>query len=470
MPIDSKPKALLIFHRDLRLSDNTALNEANRRGYRVIPCFIFDDRQVTVNPYRSDNALQFMIESLQDLNQRLHERGSRLHLFSGRTELIVDQLLEQTKAEAVYVNRDYTPFSQQRDAAVAQCCKLRAIRFAQYSDALLHEPGTVLTKQDKPYTVFTAFHRTALKIPVRRPEHDRSLSFATVRAIDERATEVFSEILPQQNAELAVRGGRTTGLNLLAELPRFADYALNRDFPARAATTNLSAHLKFGTVSAREVYYSIISSLGSAHPLVAQLQWRDFFTHIAAFFPHVFGTPFQARFANLVWDQRPEHFACWCKGQTGFPIVDAGMKQLNQTGFMHNRVRMIVASFLTKDLHLDWRDGERYFAQHLVDYDPSVNNGNWQWAASTGCDAQPYFRIFNPWLQQQKFDPEGLYIKRWVPVLQSLSPKEIHDPRNAAARIAEGYPPPLIDHAIESVNAKQRYAVHTRAGARVQAP
>jgi deoxyribodipyrimidine photo-lyase len=203
------------------------------------------------------------------------------------------------------------------------------------------------------------------------------------------------------------------------------------------------------------VFYAVTEQLGSEHPLIRQLYWRDFFTHIAYYFPQVFERAFLDKFVNLHWDNNPDYFQAWCDGKTGFPIVDAGMRELNATGFMHNRVRMITASFLVKDLHIDWRWGERYFAQHLVDYDPCVNNGNWQWAASTGCDAQPYFRIFNPWLQQLKFDRDCRYIYRWLPELQAFPRKTIHqwDKKHSAC----SYPTPIIDHARESRLAKARF-------------
>ncbi len=221
------------------------------------------------------------------------------------------------------------------------------------------------------------------------------------------------------------------------------------------ATSRLSAHLKFGTCSVREVYYAIVQQLSPEHPLLRQLYWRDFFTHIAFHYPHVFGKAFHPQYDNLVWDNNRGHFQRWAEGTTGFPIVDAGMRELNATGFMHNRVRMIVASFLTKDLHISWRWGERYFAQHLVDYDPAVNNGNWQWAASTGCDAQPYFRIFNPWLQQQKFDPDCQYIYRWIPELNGIPATIIH--KWYSKHVDAPYPAPMLDHARESQIAKERY-------------
>ncbi len=215
-------------------------------------------------------------------------------------------------------------------------------------------------------------------------------------------------------------------------------------------------HNKFGTVSIREVFHLVKKELSQNHPLIRQLYWRDFFTTIAWCYPHMFGHAFQRKFDQLPWNTSNADFKRWCAGMTGFPLVDAGMRQLNQTGFMHNRARLIVGSFLVKDLHIDWQWGEKYFAQHLIDYDPAVNNGNWQWIASTGCDHQPYFRIFNPWLQQKKFDPDCVYIKRWVPELRNKDPKIIHTWYNQK-HPANGYPVPMLDHAKESIVTKELY-------------
>lgn len=233
---------------------------------------------------------------------------------------------------------------------------------------------------------------------------------------------------------------------ILNEIDRFSTYMKVRDFPAKAGTTKLSAHLKFGTVSIREVYYAIKNRFGADHPLIRQLYWRDFYTQIGYHFPRVFKRSFRSKYDKLDWNYNETAFHRWCEGLTGFPIVDAGMRELNRTGYMHNRVRMIVASFLIKDLHIDWRWGERYFAQKLVDYDPAVNNGNWQWAASTGCDPVPYFRIFNPWLQQRKFDPNCEYIKENVPELRSFPPSIIHNLEKVQPDDLKNYPPPMVDH------------------------
>ncbi|MFW5746484.1 MAG: cryptochrome/photolyase family protein, partial [Nanoarchaeota archaeon] len=262
---------------------------------------------------------------------------------------------------------------------------------------------------------------------------------------------------------ISADAGRKSALRILRNLEQFEDYSKDKDIPAKDATTHLSAHIKFGTCSLREIYHAI-KGTREDHPLLRQLYWHDFFTYVAHHFPHVFGSPFRSKYKELEWDkgaQAEKRFRSWCKGNTGFPIVDAGMRQLNTSGFMHNRVRMIVASFLIKDLHIDWRQGERYFAKRLMDYDPAVNNGNWQWAASTGCDAQPYFRIFNPWRQQKRFDPECIYIKEWVPELQELDPAHIHQWSTECKEYWHkkvAYPAPIVCHDEERDEAKARYA------------
>ncbi len=246
---------------------------------------------------------------------------------------------------------------------------------------------------------------------------------------------------------------------ILDDLDRFRDYKTRRDFPFEHGTTRLSAYLKFGLCSIREIHEAVSKQLGILHPLIRQLYWRDFYIHIAFHFPHVFKRAFKPRYERIQWSYDSSLFQMWCEGKTGFPIVDAGMRQLNTTGWMHNRVRMIVASFLTKDLHIDWRWGERYFAERLVDYDPSVNNGNWQWAASTGADAQPYFRIFNPWRQQKRYDKECKYIKKWIPELSKVKANIIHKwfkPTNLDSEIS--YPKPIVDHKEESQFAKELFA------------
>lgn len=443
--------SLFIFRRDLRIHDNTALQQALVLSERVIPCFIFDPRQIEPHPYQSRPGLQFMLQSIKDLQQQLESTGGQLALFHALPVHIVTQLLEQQRIQAVFINRDYTPFSQQRDAELAVVCKQLGLALYVLADSLLNEPELAVKKDSTPYKVFTAFYNNARQYSVVLP---KALDQANFLSVDSKFTIDQLGLVP---VNTVINGGRDHALKILEQLGDCADYLNTRDFPALDATSKLSAHLKVGTCSVREVYYAITEQLGREHPLIRQLYWRDFFTHIAYHYPHVFGRAFLEKFSYLSWDNNLDYFQAWCEGKTGFPIVDAGMRELNATGFMHNRVRMIVASFLVKDLHIDWRWGERYFAQHLVDYDPCVNNGNWQWAASTGCDAQPYFRIFNPWLQQLKFDPDCRYIHQWLPELRVFPPKTLHqwDKKHSAC----SYPAPIIDHACESRLAKARYKI-----------
>ncbi|RIZ70973.1 MAG: deoxyribodipyrimidine photo-lyase [Methylococcales bacterium] len=450
MPVYNK--SLFIFRRDLRLQDNTALNEALRLSKQVLPCFIFDPRQIDAHPYQSQPALHFMLQSIADLDQQLQSVGGNLTLYKGLPDQVIACALKQQSIQAVFINRDYTPFSRRRDAELAETCQKLGLSLYILADALLTEPEQALKSDQTPYKVFTAFYNNARQIPVALPQAlsaQRFLSIASEVSIEQVALS-FSKA----TVEIS-KGGRLQALGILEQLAEQADYLNTRDFPVLDSTSKLSAHLKFGTCSVREVYYALINALGSEHPLIRQLYWRDFFTHIAYHYPRVFGKAFLEKFANLHWDNNLDYFQAWADGRTGFPIVDAGMRELNATGFMHNRVRMIVASFLVKDLHVSWRWGERYFAQHLVDYDPCVNNGNWQWAASTGCDAQPYFRIFNPWLQQQKFDADCQYIYRWIPELKAYTPKIIHQWHKKHQ--SGSYPAPIIDHAFESDSTKARF-------------
>lgn len=447
--------ALHIFRRDLRLHDNTALIEALNLSKEVIPCFIFDKRQIENNRYKSDHCIQFMMNSLQNLDDAFQQKQSRLYYFYGIAEDIVAELLHQLPIQAVFVNRDYTPFSLHRDNAIEKHCRAQSLAFRTYADALLHEPEETLKSSHEPYTIFTPFFKRASLLSVATPQKNLHQHYYREK-ISLENKKIIASLLQKNHAQLAIKGGRDEGLFLLKQIKTLADYQTVHDFPAIHGTSLLSAHHKFGTVSIRETYAVINQLFGKTHPLIRQLYWRDFFTHILFHFPSVLGHAFHAKYANIKWNNNQTYFQAWCSGQTGFPIIDAGMRELNSTGYMHNRVRMIVASFLTKDLHIDWRWGERYFAQKLIDYDPALNNGNWQWAASTGCDAQPYFRIFNPWLQQKKFDPNCVYIKRWLPELAHIDAEVIHTLYRHTGKLTN-YSSPLVDHAIESQKAKHMY-------------
>ena len=438
-------RSAFIFRRDLRTFDNTGLIRALERSHEVICCFIFDPRQNSAQPYFSTPGFQFLIESLEELASELDSIGARLHFFQGKAEEVMTRLIRELKVDAVFFNRDYSRFSRQRDQAIYELAKGLDVAVHQFADSLLNEPEHALKSDNTPYTVFTPFYKRCLQIkiaPIRALPEGKFYS----NPIEFSDPSLLTKALPQRNPNYALKGGRRYAQIILSKLKKHADYKLKRDFPAIAGTTRLSAHNKFGTVSIREVAEAISKHCGVQHELLRQLYWRDFFTHIAFHFPHVFDGAFHRVYDRLEWRDNPKLFNAWCTGHTGFPIVDAGMRELNQSGYMHNRIRMVVASFLTKDLHINWRQGEQYFANHLSDYDPCVNNGSWQWAASTGCDAQPYFRIFNPWLQQAKFDPECEYIKRWLPELSALTPKQIHSLHKDGSLRPRNYPAAIVDH------------------------
>lgn len=444
--------SLFIFRRDLRIHDNSALNQAISCSSAVLPCFIFDPRQIQPHPYQSKPALHFMRQSLRDLQNEFLSLGFKLTFYIDLPVTVVKQAVQQYQIQAVFINRDYTPFSRMRDDELAQVCQDLNIDFHVVPDYLLIEPEQAVKSDGSPYQVFTAFYNNARLFPVALPT---PLARASFIHIEEKINIDLSVFPPTETLVNCMAGGRQLAIALLNTLAKHVDYQALRDYPAQDVSSRLSAHLKFGTCSIREAYSAIIQQLGPGHPLLRQLYWRDFFTHIAFHFPHVFGKAFHSRYDKLVWKDDQDTFRRWSEGNTGFPLIDAGMRELNTTGFMHNRVRMVAASFLTKDLHISWRWGERYFAQHLIDYDPCVNNGNWQWSASTGCDAQPYFRIFNPWLQQQKFDPDCRYIYRWIPELTSMPVNAIH---NWHSRYSGSlYPAPMVDHSRESQVARQCY-------------
>ena len=451
-------RALHIFRRDLRLSDNTALCAAADAASEVLTCFIFNDAQVAPHRYRSANGLAFMIESLEELAQEIEGRGGSLMMLHGDPSAVVKTLVSRLEIDAVFFNKDYTPFSMKRDAAIAAVCKTLGLACHSFSDALLVEPETFGKDDGKPYTVYTPFFKKASKIPVAQPSSiPRGRFAAPLRDVADMSASP-RKFWPTVSApERLSIGGRTQGLKVLKRIASFSSYDDERNLPAVRGTTLLAPHHKFGTISIRETFHAVAASLGPAHTLIRELYWRDFFTHIAFHFPHVFEHSFHRMYDKIEWSHDKALLQAWCAGRTGFPIVDAGMRELVTTGFMHNRVRMIVASFLVKDLHIDWRDGEAFFAQHLTDYDPAVNNGSWQWASSTGCDAQPYFRIFNPWLQQERFDPKCEYIKRWLPELKNLAPKYIHSMYEEDITRSVDYPKPIVEHGTQKIIAEEMF-------------
>ena len=395
-----------------------------------------------------------MVESLKDLFTQAEQKNCRLLIKKDSVSSLVKSLIMEDDVSAIFMNKDNSPYGRFRDNQFKLSCEKNEIAFESFDDLLLADAGTVLKEDGTPFTVFTPFYHAASKFKVQNPE---IFSFENLINSNQKSDETITEIekvIPQKSVIL---GGRENGLKILENFKKIADYKAQRNIPSKP-TSQLSVHNRFGTISIREVYHTASKFFGSDHSFISELYWRDFFSHLMYHFPFSQKKEFQKKFQNLKWSQDRKKFDKWCKGMTGFPIVDAGMRELKQTGFIHNRSRMIVASFLTKDLQCDWRLGERYFAKYLIDYDPCVNAGSWQWSASTGCDPKPN-RIFNPWLQQKKFDPQCIYIKKWIPELSELTPKQIHDIESAPLDSSINYPKPMVNHKDEFTRSKLMFQV-----------
>jgi len=433
-------KSIFIFRRDLRLNDNTGLISALENSESVIPIFIFDEKQIDTkkNKYFSQNAFQFMIESLKDLDEELKKYDSQIFFFKGDYLKILEDFLKNEKIDAVYVNKDFTPFAIKRDLAIEKLCQKNKVIFERCDDYSLSPIEKVFTDQNKKYTIFTPFMRKAATFKVEKVSENKFKNYfiGKLKTKDIK----ISEIKFVENKNLAVNGGRKNALNSMKHQDFLKDYKNTRNLPAISGTSKLSAHIKFGTVSIREVYHWALKN-NSSENFISELYWRDFYLYISLHFPEVFGKSFQKFGDKIAWLNNKKDFEAWKKGETGVPIVDAGMRELNETGWMHNRVRMIVASYLTKNLLTDWRWGEKYFAQKLVDYDPSSNNGGWQWSASVGADPKP-IRIFNPYLQVEKYDSKAEYIKKWLPELKEAD--NLADGKGYDFSNFKNYPKPLI--------------------------
>ncbi len=438
-------KSLFIFRRDLRLEDNTGLIALLSQSKTVVPAFIFDDRQTQPNQngYFSPPAFAFLLHSLAELDESLRALGSRLYVFSGNPEEIVKSLITNDQIEAVFVNKDYTPFSRRRDADLADLCEKQQVAFKAYADIALSPLEDIRTGSDALYSVFTPFKNKAQSYAVPLPQKN-SFSNYYSGEIQSKTISLSQVSAAIGDRKLVLRGGRQEGLEILKKQHYLKNYKELRDFPAVQGTSRLSAHHKFGTISIRESY-QVAAEYGLGSQYVSELYWRDFYYYIAYHFPHVFQTSFLPWAEYLEWANKKDHFEAWCAGKTGVPIVDAAMRELNHTGWMHNRARMIVASYLTKNLLIHWQWGEKYFAQNLIDYDPAQNNGGWQWSASTGADPRP-LRIFNPYIQAQKFAPQAEYIKQWVPELRELDVKILTNGKEEDfSAYSPHYPAPLVD-------------------------
>lgn len=417
---------IFIFRRDLRIVDNLGLLYATKNYDNIIPVFIFTPEQVTnKNKYKSDNAIQFMIESLKDLDEELKNNGSKLHLFYGDNISVIKKICNTIKVRAIIFNLDYTIYSQNRDDEIKKFCKKKNIICESVEDYLLLPIGSILNGSGNAYSVFTAFRNKLLKEKINEPTkltQKMSSKLTKTSKLDEHGYIKYNI-----NDDIAINGGRKNGLKYLNNLKNHKKYNDDRNDLA-IPTTMLSAYIKFGCVSIREVYWKIKNTLGANNDLLSQLCWREFYYYIAYYNPEVLkGKSYSDEFDEIKWKWSNKNYQSWCNGKTGFPIVDACMIELNTTGFMHNRGRLIASNFLNRLLGMDWRHGEIYFAKLLIDYDPSVNNGNWQWIASTGTDTAPYWqRLFNPWTQSEKYDSDAEYIKKWLPNLKDIPSKELH--------------------------------------------
>ena len=458
---------LVWFRRDLRDFDHAALVNALRIGGPVFAAFIFDRAILDPLP-REDRRVEFIVESIAELDAALRSRGGGLLVRHGHASDEIPRLADQLGVTAVHANRDHEPYALARDKAVAKALRRRGIDFETFNDHLIRAPQSLLTRSGTPYTVFTPYRAAWLAAltpddiatkdapaddgALTRPPAHLDIGRPTLEALGFASTNL---------RDAGVVPGMSGGAKAFASFRRRIDrYRVARELPSVDGTSRLSVHLRFGTVSIRSlVAFAHARSLrpagAGASTWLSELAWREFFSQILWHFPYVVKRAFNPRFAALRFPNKKQHFDVWCQGRTGYPLVDAAMRQLNTTGFMHNRLRMVAASFLVKDLLVDWRWGERYFAERLIDYELATNNGSWQWSASTGCDAQPWFRIFNPVTQSERFDANGTFIRRFVPELARLDAKAIHAPwlwpdalQRAGIALGRDYPVPIVDHAV----------------------
>ena len=478
-------RAMVWFRRDLRLFDHAALYHALKNSQAVFCVFIFD-RDILDSLPKQDRRVEFLQASLSELHTELQKHGGGLIVRHARAVEEIPLLAKSLKIDAVYLNRDYEPAAVTRDAIVETTLTLHGIAMHSFKDHVIFEKDEVLSMAGKPLSIFTPYKNAWLKklqfessdYYVRSyaidPFRDR---FAVPDPLPPMPSLAQLGFTPSNFAELRIPTGMSGGQALLDNfLERIGKYKTARDYPAIKGPSYLSVHLRFGTVSVRhlarrasEIARTAADAVG-AQCWLAELVWRDFYFMILHHHPRVTERAFKPEYDAINWETGPAAdaaFAAWCDGRTGYPLVDAAMAQLNQTGYMHNRLRMVTACFLMKDLGIDWRRGEAYFAEKLIDFDLAANNGGWQWAASSGCDAQPYFRIFNPITQSEKFDTEGKFIRRYLPQLAQLGNKQIHAPwlaskmelDHAGVELGKNYPTPIVQHDLARKITLQRYAV-----------
>jgi deoxyribodipyrimidine photo-lyase len=451
--------------RDLRIHDHLPLAAATEHSDAVAVVFVFDTQILGGLKNRTDRRLTYIHRSITELDMKLRERGSKLIVRHGDPVDEIPILARELGVHAVYTARDYEPYARSRDRKVTERLNVDNVEFITLKDTVVMEGGEVLSQDGNPLRVYTPYRSAWLKSFVReRDSAEHLANLDRLWPVAELPTSLTNpvpdlESIGFQKSDLCLEPGEDSAR---AQLERFANlidrYGADRDFPALHGTSQMSVHLRFGTVSVREmVRLALESDSEGASKWLNEIIWRDFYQDILFNWPDVIERPFQAVYEKLEYPGEPEHFEAWCEGRTGYPLVDAAMRCFNATGWMHNRLRMVVASFLTKDLLIDYRKGEAYFAEGLLDFDLASNNGGWQWAASVGADPQPYFRIFNPILQSEKFDPEGRFIKQWCPELEAIEGPGLHFPSrmsefdllSAGVTLGETYPRPIVDHSVQ---------------------
>jgi deoxyribodipyrimidine photo-lyase len=419
------------FRRDLRLNDNHGLFKALSGGLPVLPIFIFDTEILNKLDAKKDARVNFIHTSIRKIKSELEKNGSSIKIFHCNPMQAFHKLLDEFEINAVYTNNDYEPYGIERDNVIREFLKTKNTGFLSYKDHVIFEPNEVVKDNGEPYTVFTPYSK---KWKARLANYQIESFLSEKKLAGLIQTNAFK--LPELN-ELGFEKSDISIPDLHISELIISNYAKNRDLPALNGTTKLGVHLRFGTISIREIT-RIARDLSDV--FLNELIWRNFFIDILWHFPRVEKNSFKPKYDFIEWRNDAREFEKWCKGETGYPMVDAGMRELNKTGFMHNRVRMVVASFLTKHLLIDWRWGEAYFAEKLLDFELASNNGNWQWAAGCGCDAAPYFRVFNPEAQQKRFDAKGEYILKWVPEYGTMKYSQpIVDHKFARERVLKTY-------------------------------
>ena len=456
-------KALVWLRRDLRLKDHAALSQATQRARSVALVFVFDSQILGRLGNPQDRRLTFIWESLNELRKQIQKKGSDLILIHGDPVREIPPLAEKLGVSAVFANRDYEPYARTRDQEVMDELRNSGRDLHLFKDHVLFEGPEILSGGGGPYRVFTPYLNAWKKQFRHKMLEEHPVSLSRLMPLWE---------IPRPNRELSLKdlgfhpqtlwlppGERAAQKRLDDFMSRIDEYDTQRDIPGVEGTSGLSVHLRFGTCSVRQLFRKALEKRSKGRSTwLKELVWREFYQMILDRFPHVVHQSFKDEYRQLKWPGEPEHFQAWCEGRTGFPIIDAAMRHFAKTGWMHNRLRMIVASFLTKDLLVSWQEGEAFFAAHLLDFDLASNNGGWQWAASTGCDAQPYFRIFSPWLQSQRFDPQGDFIRRALPELQDVPSQALHKPEKWAAARPPTYPAPIVDHSLQREKALKLFS------------